>query len=78
MSDQHSADSEYDALRNYAWHNGFFAQIHRNFDPLLQWPGREDACWYLQRQKKDGGESILKYRTAAEVRAWIDDYRRDQ
>ena len=30
-------------------------QIHQGFDRLRAAPGREDACWYLQRSKKFGG-----------------------
>ena len=68
---------EYEALRTFAWHHGFFAQVHRNFNPLLQRPGRERACWYLQRSKKQNPSvaphepTILKYSTADEIYAWI-------
>ena len=70
---------DYDALRNYARHLGFHAQIHRTFDPARQPIGREDAVWYLQRSKKFGSDhepSILKYAKAEEVRAWLDDFKR--
>jgi hypothetical protein len=70
----------YDALRNYAWSLGFFTQKHRNFDPLRQAPGRENACWYLQRsnQHQPGmhQDSILRYSTYQEVRAWLDEFKR--
>jgi hypothetical protein len=71
---------EYDQLRAFAWRMGFFAQIHRNFDPLRQRPGRENACWYLQRSHKFGGrleheQSILKYSTPEELYAWLSESR---
>jgi hypothetical protein len=81
MSPELDEALEYDALRNFAWNHGFFAQVHRNFNPLLQRPGREHACWYLQRSKKFGGEhepTILKYSTAAEIYDWINEYRRTE
>jgi hypothetical protein len=78
----HEMDESYDALRAYAWANGFFAQIHRNFNPLLQRPGREDACWYLQESNRHNpGQkrtSILRYSTSQEVRTWIDEWKRQQ
>ncbi len=72
--DQQQLDDqrEYDALRAFAWSQGFFAQVHRNFNPLLQRPGRENACWYLKLRKKFGAEhehSILKYSTPDEIYA---------
>jgi hypothetical protein len=71
---------EYDALQNLAWSLGFFAQIHRGFDPLRQAPGREAACWYLQKsnqhQPGQHRESILKYQTAEEIHAWLIEFRR--
>jgi hypothetical protein len=63
----------YDHLKNFAWALGFFAEVHKNFDPARQRPGREAACWYLQRSKKQNPKvaphepSILKYRTPAEI-----------
>jgi len=81
MSPELDEALEYDALRNFAWNHGFFAQVHRKFNPLLQRPGREHACWYLQRSKKLGGEhepTILKYSTAAEIYDWINEYRRTE
>jgi hypothetical protein len=83
MSPELDEQLEYDALRNFAWSLGFFAQVHRNFDPLRQRPGRENACWYLQRSKKFGGrleheQSILRYSTAEEIYAWLNEYRKQQ
>jgi hypothetical protein len=72
---------EYDLVKNFAWHHGFFAQVHKNFNPLLAAPGRENAFWYLQRRKKFGNEheqSILKYSTAEEVYAWINEHRQQE
>jgi len=72
----------YDALRNFAWSLGFFAQIHKGFDPLRQRPGREAACWYLQRSKKQNPDvgphepTILKFSTAEEIYAWLNEYRK--
>ena len=70
---------EYDAVRNFAWASGFFAQVHKSFDPLLAAPERKNAFWYLQRRKKFGGEhenTILKYSTAEEIYAWINEHRK--
>ncbi len=74
---------EYDALRNFAWSMGFFAQIHRNYDPCRRRAdGSPGGCWYLQRSKKFQGEgaphepTILKYATADEVYAWLNEYSR--
>jgi hypothetical protein len=70
---------EYEALRTYAWANNFFAQIHRNYTPF---PGQDPrACWYLQRKRDKANpgvhvDSILKYSTAEEVRAYIDEHRK--
>lgn len=75
---------EYDALRNFAWAHGFFAQIHKNFDPLRQRPGREAACWYLQRSKKQNPTvaphepTILRYALASEVYDWINEWKRTE
>ena len=66
---------EYESLRAYAWANGFFAQIHKNFHPF---PGQERNCWYLQKSNKHNPgihqDSILKFAKSEEVRAWIADY----
>jgi hypothetical protein len=70
---------EYESLRSYGWANGFFCQIHRDFRPL---PGQDPRrCWYLQRKRDKANpdvhvDSILKYSTAEEVRAYIDEHRK--
>jgi lipoprotein NlpI len=71
---------EYDALREFARALGFHAQVHQGFDRLRAAPGREDACWYLQRSKKFSGRlehepSILKFALASEVYSWLVEYR---
>ena len=72
---------EYDALRNFARSLGFHAQVHMNFDRLRAAPGREDACWYLQRSKKQNPiaaphePTILKFAKAEEIYAWLQTYR---
>ncbi len=71
---------EYDALRNFANALGFYSNIHQGFDRLRAAPGREDACWYLQRSKKLSGRlehepSILKFAKVEEVYAWLNEYR---
>jgi hypothetical protein len=81
-----SADDllDYDRLKAFAWEIGFHAEVHRNFNPLLQRPGREGACWYLQRSKKQNPEvapnepSILKYSTPAEIYDWLIEYRKTE
>jgi hypothetical protein len=71
---------EYTALRNYAWSLGFFAQIHRGFDSARQPTGREAACWYLQQsnnhQPGQHRPTLLRYSTAEELRAWLDEFKR--
>ncbi len=73
---------EYDLLRSFAWHNGYFAQVHRQFDPARQPLGRERAFWYLQRSKKENPNlapheaTILKYATSDEVYNWINEHRK--
>ena len=72
---------EYDATKNFAWQHGFFAQVHKNFDPLLATPGRENAFWYLQRRKKFGNEhepTILKYATPQKIYDWINEWKRTE
>jgi hypothetical protein len=73
---------EYDALRKFARDMGFFAQIHANFDPIRQAPGRENACWYLQRAKRlriePNPPTILKYQTPEELYAWLQEFRRTE
>jgi hypothetical protein len=63
---------EFEALKNFAWQNGFFAQIHRNFTPR---PGQERNCWYLQKSNKHNPgvhqDTILKFSTAEEIHNWI-------
>lgn len=81
MSEALSELEEYDALRAFARQLGFYVNIHRNFNRLLAAPGRENACWYLQRSKKFGSRmehepTILKYRTADEIYSWLNEYRR--
>jgi hypothetical protein len=83
MSDQQfDEEIEYDALRQFAWHNGYFAQVHKNFDPLRQPPERKMAYWYLQRSKKENPEaaphelSILRYALADEVYTYINEHRK--
>ena len=71
---------EYDALRNFARALGFHAQIHQGFDRLRAASGREEAFWYLQRSKKFSGRlehepTILKFSTAEEIYAWLNEYR---
>lgn len=74
----------YDALRNFAWSMGFYAQIHKGFNPALARPGREKACWYLMRSKKQNPNvaphepTILKYALASEVYDWLAEYRKQQ
>lgn len=75
------AQMEYDLLRKFAGDLKFHAQVHRDFDPMTQAPGREKAFWYLQPNKswrKESNESILRYATADEVYAWLIEYRRQQ
>lgn len=67
---------QYDHLKSFALTAGFHAEIHRGFKPELQRPGREAACWYLQRSKKIHGDgahepTILKFALASEVYDWI-------
>jgi len=74
------ADLDYDALRKFAMDLGFYANIHQGFDRLRAAPGREDACWYLQRSKEFSGRlehepTILKFAKAEEVYAWLNEYR---
>jgi len=75
---------EYDHLKAYAWAFGFHAEIHKHFDPARSPPGRENACWYLMRSKKQNPGvaphelSILKYSTAAEIYDWLIEYRRTE
>jgi hypothetical protein len=76
--DLDDAALEYEALRAYAWANNFFAQIHRNFKPR---PGQERNCWYLQAKRDKSrpdvpADGILKYSTAEEIRAYIDEHRK--
>ena len=74
----------YDHLKNFAWALGFHAEVHRNFDPLRQRPGREQACWYLQRSKKQNPEvaphepSILKFALASEVYDWLLEFKKTE
>ena len=74
----------YDHLKNFAWALGFFAEVHKNFNPALARPGREKACWYLQRSKKQNPNvaphepSILRYALASEVYDWLAEYRKQQ
>jgi hypothetical protein len=73
---------EYDHLKNYAWALGFHAEIHKHFDPAKARPGRESACWYLMRSKKQNPGvaphelSILKFALASEVYDWLVEYRK--
>ena len=68
---------EYDHLKAFCWAEGLHAEIHRDFKPELQRPGRERAFWYLQHSRKRHPElapdeiSILKFSTAAEVYDWV-------
>jgi hypothetical protein len=70
---------EFEALRQFAWHHGFFAMVHRNFKPL---PGQDPRrCWYLQRKRDRANphvhmDTILKYSTAEEIHAYIDEHRK--
>lgn len=81
MSHKSNDDAlEYDALREFARALGFYANIHAGFDRLRAAPGREDACWYLQRSKKFSGRlehepSILKFAKAEEVYQWLVEFR---
>ena len=65
----------YDTLKAFAWEHGWHAEMHRFFDPKLQRPGREDACWYLQPALKQNGETTrttaLKFALASEVYDFI-------
>jgi len=84
MSCEMDEAREYDALRNFAWSLGFFAQVHKNFDPLRQRPGRESACWYLQRSKKQNPEvaphepTILRYALPEEIYDWLNEFKRTE
>ena len=81
MSREMDDTESYDATKNFAWHHGFFAQVHRGFNPLLAAPGRENAFWYLQRRKKFGNEhepTILKYATSQEIYDWINEWKRTE
>jgi hypothetical protein len=67
---------EYDHVKVFAFNAGFHAEIHRGFKPELQPPGREAACWYLQRSKNHGADAlhiptILKFSTAAEIYDYV-------
>jgi hypothetical protein len=82
MSESDLDDLEsYDHVRAVARDLGFYAQIHLNFNPLHAAPGREAACWYLQRSKKQNPTAapheptIIKYKTAAEILEWLSEYR---
>lgn len=80
MAESNDDALEYDALREFARALGFYANIHQGFDRLRAAPGREDACWYLQRSKKFSGRlehepTILKFAKAEEVYAWLNEYR---
>jgi hypothetical protein len=75
---------EYDHLKAFAWAHGFHAEVHKNFNPSYQRPGREAAFWYLQRSKKQNPKmaphepSILKYALAQEVYDWILAYKKSE
>ena len=75
---------EYDHLKAVCWAEGLHAEIHRDFKPELQRPGRERAFWYLQFSRKRNPElgpneiSILKFSTAAEVYDWVLEYKKKQ
>jgi hypothetical protein len=75
---------EYDHLKAFCWAEGLHAEIHRDFKPQLQRPGREQAFWYLQRLRKLNPElapdeiSILKFCTAAEIYDWVLEYKKKQ
>lgn len=84
MSSDSEDQIEHDAIKNFARALGFYAQIHRNFDPLLAAPGRENACWYLQRSKKQNPNvaphepTILKFALASEIYDWLNEWKRTE
>ena len=76
-SDQLDGALEFEALRQFAWANKFFAQVHRNFIPK---PGQDPrSCWYLQKKRDKANpdvhiDTILKFSTAEEIHNWITAY----
>jgi hypothetical protein len=74
---------EYDAVQRLARSLGFFAQLHRQYDPCRRRPdGSLCGPWYLQRSKKQNPNAapheptILKYATADEIFAWLHEHQK--